>query len=178
MTGRLQLIELLCRTDMAKVHLHLVGTFADGSRKKFLKEVENHDLGSRVILESWMSYEDMLFRLFSANVGLVLFQPGYKNHETALPHKAFDYMLAGLPVIAPEQVTDLAEIIKSESCGVLVDASDSTDLADRISAMMQSASLCQQLGERGKQAILTDLNWENESRLLIEMYRNLALTQS
>lgn len=172
-----QLLELLSRSDMSNVHLHLIGSFADGSRSEFLNEVETLALSDRILLDSWMTYSDMFFRLGNANVGLVLFQPGYQNHVSAIPHKAFDYMLAGLPVIAPEHVIDLAEIIKTEDCGLLIDASSTEDLAYRLSELMRSPSACQQMGERGKRAVLGGLNWENESQLLIDMYKQLALEQ-
>ena len=43
----------------------------------------------------------------------LLFQAGEVNHRLALPHKLFDAMLAGLPVIAPDFATEVVAVVRA-----------------------------------------------------------------
>ena len=65
----------------------------------------------------------------------VLFQPGDENHRLALPHKLFDCMLAGLPVIAPAFAEEVAAVVRDAACGVLVDSADPGAIAAAVTGL-------------------------------------------
>ena len=95
----------------------------------------------------------------------------------ALPHKLFDYMLAKLPVIVPDFALEVAEIIKSSDAGILVDATNPQEVADRIDLLASSPDLRRRYGENGRNAVMRTFNWQQEREKLVAMYEGLRGSQ-
>jgi glycosyltransferase involved in cell wall biosynthesis len=131
-------------------------------------------LETRVRVEEWMPFAQAYERILASHIGLVLFQPGIQNHVYALPHKMFDYMLAGLPVIAPAFALEVAPIIKEADCGILIDPSDPEQIANALDRLVVNAQERKRLGENGRRAVLEQYNWEAEAEKLVNMYVELA----
>ena len=153
--------------------LHIVGKFSDGSADDFSKKVEELGIKDKVLCEGWMNYEDAFERLLAADIGLILFQPGIKNHEFALPHKLFDYMLAGLPVIAPIFAKEIAPIVENENCGVLVNTDDPLEISQAFEYLISNPEKRYEMGQNGRAAVIREYNWEAEAEKLINIYSNL-----
>lgn len=168
-----QLLTALRQLSDVDLHLTVVGEFNDDSEKDFRAEIEGLDLQGRITLIPWLPYDEAFELLLNAHVGLVLFQPGYRNHVRALPHKMFDYMAAGCAVIAPGFATEVADIMRQSGAGPLVDPSNPTDIARAIEALAD-ASLRQKYAESGREAVETTFNWPQEAQKLITMYDELG----
>jgi glycosyltransferase involved in cell wall biosynthesis len=123
----------------------------------------------------WLPHAEALARLAECDVGLVLFQPGEENHRLALPHKLFDCMLAGLPVVAPAFAEEVAAVVREAGCGVLVDSADPGAVAGAIAALGE-ASRRAAMGEAGRQAALGRFGWAGEAGRLVALYRRLTPT--
>jgi glycosyltransferase involved in cell wall biosynthesis len=108
---------------------------------------------------------------------LVLFQPGEENHRLALPHKLFDCMLAGLPVIAPAFAEEVAAAVREAGCGVLVDSADPGAIAAAVEWLGQPARRAA-MGEAGRRAALGRFGWAGEAARLVALYRVLAPAES
>jgi len=104
---------------------------------------------------------------------LVLFQPGEENHRLALPHKLFDCMLAGLPVIAPAFGEEVAAVVRDAACGVLVDSTDPGAIA-AATASLGDPSRRAAMGEAGRRAATGRFGWAGEAARLVALYRRLA----
>lgn len=165
-----QLLEALARSRWKYLNLRIVGTFNDGSQADFERCVAELGLEGRVKVEGWMPFEQVYKRLLSSDIGLILFQPGVQNHVYGLPHKLFDYMLAGLPVIAPDFAVAMAPIIKQADCGILVNPSKSDEIAEALDYLVVHIDERRRLGENGRRAILERYNWETEADKLVNMY--------
>jgi glycosyltransferase involved in cell wall biosynthesis len=165
------LLAAMARLDFP-VRLRVIGTFNDGSLPDFLREADRLGLAGRIRHEAWMPYEAMLAATAEADVGLILFQPGLRNHVFATPHKLFDYWLAGLPVIAPDFSVELREYIDETGGGVLVDPADPAAIAAAIRRLAEPA-LRRAMGEAGRDAVLRRYNWEAEAATLLAMYDGL-----
>ena len=77
------------------------------------------------VIAGWLPAEAALARAAAeGDVNLILFQPGDENHRLALPHKLFDGMAAGLPVVAPRFAAGVAGIVEATGCGVLAEVTD------------------------------------------------------
>ncbi|WP_157136295.1 glycosyltransferase, partial [Teichococcus cervicalis] len=126
----------LCPAD---TRLKLIGRFTDGSEAEFLARAAALGLAERVERLGWMPHEAALAEAARGDLGLVLFQPGVENHRLALPHKLFDCMLAGLPVIAPAFATEVAEVVAEAGNGLLVDSADPAAIARAVAALANPA---------------------------------------
>ena len=167
-----QLLEAMALAP-AGTRLLIIGRFTDGSEAAFRAAAGRAGLAGRIEIAGWMPAADALARAAAeADVNLVLFQPGEENHRLALPHKLFDGMAIGLPVIAPAFATGVAGIVRDAGCGVLVDAASPASIAAAILALTDRAARIR-LGQAGLRAARGAWGWEAEAARLVELYRGL-----
>jgi glycosyltransferase involved in cell wall biosynthesis len=157
------------RTD----RLRLIGRFTDGSEPDFLARAAALGLADRIERLPWLPHPEAMARLAEGDIALVLFQPGEENHRLALPHKLFDAMQAGLPVIAPGFAGEVAGIVAGAGCGLLVDSADPGAIAAAIEALRDPDRRAA-LGAAGRRAAATRFGWAGEAARLVGLYRALA----
>ena len=153
--------------------LRLIGRFTDGSEPEFHARAAALGMAERIERLPWLPHAEALARLAECDVGLVLFQPGEQNHRLALPHKLFDCMLAGLPVVAPAFAEEVAAAVREAGCGVLVDSADPGGIAAATAALVDPTRRAA-LGEAGRRAALSRFGWAGEAARLVELYRRLT----
>lgn len=160
----------LCPPD---TRLRLIGRFTDGSGEAFSARADALGLAGRIEQLGWMPHEAALQAAASADIGLVLFQPGVENHRLALPHKLFDCMLAGLPIIAPTFAEEVAAVVRDAACGLLVPTEDPAAIAAAIHRLRDPAMRAG-MGVNGRDAALGRFGWGAEAARLVGLYRRLA----
>lgn len=101
--------------------------------------------------------------------GLVLYLPE-PNHVAAQPLKLFEYMAAGIPVVA-SNFPLWKEIVEGNHCGICVDPEDVDATAKAISYLFEHPEEAQTMGENGRKAVVEKYNWNSESKQLLEIYR-------
>lgn len=168
-----QILEALALMESKNICLRIVGSFNDDSQEEFERRVRQLGLSERVFMEEWMPFPRAVERIVSSHFGLILFQPGLLSHVIGLPHKLFDYMLGGLPVIAPEFAQQIASVIKNADCGILIDSSDAKQIAEALDRLACNPKESERLGNNGRYAVLNEFNWENEALKLVKMYEEL-----
>lgn len=109
--------------------------------------------------------------LGQVRAGLVLFHP-LPNHVDSQPNKMFEYMSAGLPVIASD-FPRWREIIDGARCGLLVDPEDPASIASAMRWILENPDEAEAMGQRGLAAVRTTYNWEAEARKLTDVYARL-----
>lgn len=88
----------------------------DGKEKSALEAlVENLSLQDHIVFAGKLPYQQMAELLCNYSVGIAMFKPG-KAAIYASPLKLFDYMAAGLPIIATE-IGDIGRIMKESKSG-------------------------------------------------------------
>ncbi len=148
--------------------LVLAAEFQPPELEREVKQLPGWD---RVDFLGWRSTEEVASILGQARVGLVLFHP-IPNHMEAQPHKFFDYMSAGIPLI----VSDFPlwrEIVQGVGCGILVDPLNPTAIAEAIKWLFEHPEEAERMGRRGKEAATSRFNWEKEAAKLIGLYQEL-----
>ncbi|HUN81578.1 MAG TPA: glycosyltransferase family 4 protein [Phycisphaerae bacterium] len=128
---------------------------------------------SRVEFLPWQPREKLIPLLRAAAAGLALFHPG-PNHVAALPNKMFEYMAAGLPVIASEFPL-WQDLLMREGAGITADPMNPASIAQAMQSILARSDLSAAMGHRGQQAVWERYNWEAESAKLLDLYRRLAI---
>lgn len=172
-----QLLDALAQLPDRNIHLSVVGRFGDKSLPAFRQRVDDLGLQERVTYTSWIPYEDVPGILREAHIGIIAFQPVYTNFIHALPHKLFDYMLAGLPVIVPSYAVEVARIVHDAEAGLTIDATDPDVIAEAIKELASNAELRERYGDNGRQAVLDRYNWQTEAARLLQMYQGLEASR-
>jgi glycosyltransferase involved in cell wall biosynthesis len=94
------------------------------------------------------------------------------NHIDSLPTKMYEYMAAGLPVIASDFPT-WRDTVRDHSCGILVDPTDVDAISFAIDSLCADRALRVQFGSNGRRAIEHSLNWESELQRLLRFYESV-----
>jgi len=128
---------------------------------------ENH-LNDSVDLISWPGHENLGSYLEIANVG-VSPQPNNEHWNTSIPHKLFEYMSRSIPVIVTD-ATPLKRIILETNAGLYYITNDPENFAEKI---LEIASSEINFGKNGMKAVAEKYNWENDSKVLVKMYKSL-----
>lgn len=103
--------------------------------------------------------------------GLVLFHPE-PNHISAQPNKMFEYMSAGIPVIA-SHFPLWKEIIEGNNSGICVDPLNENEIANAINWIIDNPGQVKQMGENGRKVVGEKYNWEQEGIKLLRIYEEL-----
>lgn len=109
--------------------------------------------------------------LTQARAGLVLFHP-LPNHIDAQQNKMFEYMSAGLPVIASDFPL-WRRIIDGNGCGLLVDTLNPKAIAETMRWIMTHPAEAEAMGRHGRQALENSYNWDVEATKLTSLYNKL-----
>ena len=109
--------------------------------------------------------------LADARVGVLPFLPA-PNHLGCLPTKLFEYMAAGLPVVASD-LPGVREVITSTRCGLVVDPRRPREFADAIRFFLDNPENAEVTGQRGLRAVESTYNWAQEAERLVTAYARL-----
>lgn len=103
--------------------------------------------------------------------GIVTFLPG-PNHLESQPNKMFEYMAAGIPVIASDFPL-WREIIEGNKCGILVNPSDASSIARAVDSLIDNPEMAIAMGKNGRIAVETRYNWQPEAKKLLSLYQEI-----
>lgn len=131
-------------------------------------EVRGYPAWKQVDFLGFLDREGIAEVLRRARAGLVTLHPA-PNYLDALPVKMFEYMAAGIPVIASDFPFWRA-IVEDAACGVCVDPLDPGAIAGAIRRMLEDSEASRIMGENGVQAVRDTYNWHAESQKLLALY--------
>lgn len=141
-------------------------TSKDISQSKLISRINELGLNEVIDLRPGIPMQNMPAVLRTCNAGLIAY--GRKLGADSLPNRLFEYMAIGLAIIAPVYAREIAKIIESEQCGILVDFEDPADIARAIMHLWKNPQICREMGRRAREAFLTRHNWEAEVRPVID----------
>lgn len=153
-----------------RAELQLAGVFLTPSLQAEVESLSD----DRIRFVGWQTRENLNALLDEARIGLLLFHPT-PAHIVSGPNKLFEYMGAGIPLVASDFPT-WREIISKENCGILVDPLDVDAIARAIQYLLENPEEAEMMGKRGKQAAEHRYSWKAESAKLLDMYHDLAQT--
>ena len=167
-----QLLQALTIMKNRQLNVLLLGTVVEGETT-LMDEATRLGVSERIHLMTTVPYEQVFEYLKLSDIGLMLYQPGIQNHIFAFPIKMYDYMLAGIPFVAPDFAVEVAPVVRKENCGLLVDTSSAEQIAQALDWFCENRIVSQQMGHRGRAAVINRYNWEMEKDKLLAVYEKL-----
>lgn len=107
-----------------------------------------------------------------SRAGLVILHPTI-NYIDALPIKLFEYMAAGIPVIASD-FPKWRQIIEQAGCGFCVDPFDLEGISKRIDWLITHHEEAEEMGRRGQEAVQSLYHWNVEKEKLLHVYADVT----
>jgi glycosyltransferase involved in cell wall biosynthesis len=158
-----------CELLQSPARLSLVGSFSEPALER---EVTAYPGWERVDAHGHRGRAGVQRAMARAMAGLVTLHP-VVNYLDALPVKMFEYMAAGLPVIA-SRFPLWQEIVEGNGCGVCVDPHDPAAIAAAIDHFCRHPQLARRMGENGRRAVHARYNWRGEADKLAAFYDRLT----
>lgn len=165
--GIRELVTAIALTRSA-AQLTLAGDFSEYDLQA---EVERMPGWDKVDWLGFISRAEIRTVFCRSMAGLVTLHPT-QAYLYSLPVKMFEYMSAGLPVIASDFPL-WREIIEGSQCGVCVDPLDAASIASAIDRLVENPELARNMGENGRRAVHEKYNWDIEERKLLSLYEEL-----
>ncbi|CBJ83429.1 putative Glycosyl transferases group 1 [Xenorhabdus bovienii str. Jollieti] len=138
---------------------------------KFENEVKNNKNSNEIEFLGFLNRKQ-INELFSiSKAGLVVLHPTI-NYLDSLPVKMFEYMAAGIPIIA-SNFPLWKEIISSNNCGLLVNPLEPTEIANAIDFIINNSDISKEMGKNARVAIEKKYNWSIECEKLLDFYTKI-----
>ena len=168
--GIWEITEAITQTDAT---LQLAGKFSPIElEESVLKKYKTE----KVIYHGFLNKEGINNLLENTNIGLVTLHPT-KSYLESLPIKMFEYMAAGLPVIA-SNFPFWKKIIEKHECGICVDPLNPKEISDAINYLNENPEIASEMGRKGKAAAFEMYSWQGESDKLNVFYKSLTSSRS
>ena len=132
--------------------------------------VEDLNITDRVCFFPRMPYLQMMAYTQLAELGFCLDKDTNLNYRFSLPNKLFDFIQAGVPIVA-SHLTEIEKIIRKYDLGLFIENHlPETIAATILEALTDEARRAN--WERNLQLAARDLCWENEEQKLLEIYKH------
>jgi len=155
----------ILRTD---AYLKLCGKFFEPSVESKIKGEPGWE---KVEYFGYLNMKKVMQVLNQSIAGLVTFHP-LPNHINAQPNKMFEYMSAGIPVIASDFPL-WSEIIVGNDCGLCVDPLNPQAIAEAIDFLCENPMEAERMGKNGLRVVKEKYNWSTEEKKLINLYNKV-----
>lgn len=167
--GALEMRQAIAKASaVPEARLRMAGGFQPDTLRGEAETWPGQDRTDTLGMVSRVEVADLLGQ---SRAGLVLFHP-IPNHVEAQPNKLFEYMSAGLPVIASDFPL-WREIVASVGCGLLVDPLDAGAIARAMDYLLLNPAEAEAMGQRGQRAVEAVYNWGAEEGKLLSLYGRL-----
>lgn len=155
------------RKEIPKAKLLLVG---DGKNTPELKMMaKDNQLNSTVEFTGWVDFSDVPSYMQASQICIIP-QPSNPSNDTTCPHKLFQYMMVGKPVLCADAVP-LKRIVNECQCGETFISENSDDFAQKAIDMANKINV---YGENGKKWVYEKYNWQKTSIELLKLYSRLS----
>jgi glycosyltransferase involved in cell wall biosynthesis len=158
-----------CTLLRSPARLVLAGRFSEPALEAEVRAAPGWE---RVTAHGQLDRDEVRRVLARSVAGLVTLHP-VANYLNASPVKMFEYMAAGIPVIA-SRFPLLREIVEGSHCGLCVDPVDPQAIAGAIDYLVAHPELAQAMGENGRKAVLEKYNWSAQAVKLTDFYGGIS----
>lgn len=132
--------------------------------------VEKWQLADRVVFMPRMPYDKMMQYTQLAELGFILDKDTNLNYRYCLPNKLFDFIQAGVPIVASHLV-EVEKIVRKYQIGTFIADHQPRTIADTITDSLNNGDQ-RAVWQKGLAVAARDLCWENEQKTLIEVYKH------
>ena len=131
-------------------------------------KVDELSLNNKVIFKAKQPYSDLMQYTANADIGLTLDKDSNLNYKYSLPNKLFDYINAGIPILATP-LPEIKKIIDQYKIGDFIPSHDPKGIAKKVNEIIESKAIIAHW-KKNINFAARDLSWEIEEQVLKQVY--------
>ena len=128
-------------------------------------------LEDKVIFTGKVPFQELQAYTRGAHLGFTLDKPISDNYIYSLPNKLFDYVHAGVPVIAA-RLQEVEKMITKYNIGTFVPSHDPKQIAETIKDAFDTPGKLDEW-KRNLPRAAQEVNWQNEENVLLGIYSDI-----
>jgi len=173
--GSLLYLEIASRVLKAKSNVIFYAADRFGSDKRFrqelLEEVRRRGLQESYVLLPNIAPHLLMTYLNRVTIGLSA-DLRVPRRIKAVPTKLFEYMAAGIPIVASDLPAQI-DLITGNDAGILARPEDPETFVQAILQLIGDRELALKLGGNGQRAFVKCYSWEAQTQVLEAYYRSI-----
>lgn len=134
--------------------------------------VKKLNLNEKVLFLPKQPFNRLIHYTRCADIGVTIDKDTNINYRYSLPNKLFDYINAGIPILASSLV-EIKHIVEKYDIGVLIESHDPEHIAMKIKYMLENKKRTAHWKENLKKASL-ELDWNTEEKVLLKIFSKYA----
>jgi len=138
-----------------------------GSLEKMI--VDASEEYENIYFHKAVSPEVLLDYTCSADFGILFYENSCLNHYYCSPNKMFEYLMAEIPVIV-SNLYEMKRLVETKEIGVVAEENSANGLKEAIEKAVQLDS---KVLEKKIEEVKSIYNWEEQEKILIDVYRGL-----
>jgi glycosyltransferase involved in cell wall biosynthesis len=150
--------DAVAAADSVELTVRVAGVDPEALRR----EVAQRGLEGRVRVAEPVPPDRLVAALAGHDVGVIFNRPRAGHFQVALPNRLFEYMMAGLAVVAPRLLA-VAEIVESERVGITYEPGSPSALGAALAELAADRERAAALGRRARERAVERYNAEVES---------------
>ena len=143
----------------------------ENKRKSIVSEAEALGVSEAVTVLGRQPFSKVGSYILASNVCLVPHN-NLEHTQTTIPHKLFQYMICGKPVLVSD-CRPLSRVVALSKSGRIFNANDSDSLAKELLWMYHHPDELAVMGENGRIAALGMFSWRHDASRLVNMYEEI-----
>ncbi len=140
--------------------------------------IANEDVADRVKIIPPVPYEELLDWTASADIGVIINSPSRSfNVRMSLPNKLFEYLMAGIPVLA-SPLDAIAEVIRNYDVGQVLSSLAPAGVGAAINAILADRVELARMSRNALEVAQQEFCWEKERLQLIRLYHDILASHN
>lgn len=173
LTYRRGIHNMVKATSHAGIKFNLAGSFTDKDYEKRLKDLKEWNT------TNFFGYvnRDEIRNIYSQSKIGLLNLLWTNNHAISQPIKMYEYMIAGIPIVYSD-FPEWKKVLDPIGCGIPVSDNNVKEIEDAIRYLIENDDIAKEMGQKGKDAVLTHYNWSTQETILYNIYSRLNYAKS
>jgi hypothetical protein len=136
-------------------------------RRDIERQIEELELGDRVIVHGTVARPDVERLLAAADVAVLASHPTRSGRREGIPVALMEAMMSGLPVVA-SALSGIPELVEDGRTGFLVPSGDAAALAEGLERLVGEPELRRRMGAAGRAKVAAEFDIHACAGLLLE----------
>jgi len=131
--------------------------------------IADQGLSERVVITGPVGQSDLLDFTAGADVGVIPYEPIGLNNTYTMPNKLFEYIAAGLPIVATD-LPELRRVLHGDGLGLTFETVSPTAIAATVDRVLDNQALRAEM-RTNLLRVQARYTWESQVPVLLELYR-------